>query len=59
MVKYYVTTFSLLPIYFLSSYVHWFVASVANGSCKAGKGDKRISEAISTNGYDCKIKYPL
>lgn len=27
----------------------------ANGTCKASKGCKGLSEAVRTNGYDCKI----
>ena len=27
----------------------------ANGTCKANEGYKRVPEAVSTNGYDCKI----
>ena len=27
----------------------------ANGTCKANDGYKRVSEAVGTNGHDCKI----
>lgn len=30
------------------------ISYAANGSCKAGEGDARFSEAVSTNGYDGK-----
>lgn len=42
---------------FSSNYVP--IPIVANGPFKAGKGDTRIPEAISTNGYDCNIPSSL
>jgi hypothetical protein len=27
--------------------------TAANGACKANEGYKRVSEAVSTDGYDC------